>query len=144
MLNSCPVNFIKIDENQLRIQSFFVTLVSISIILTGVIDLAALLVYDYFARIFLSQKFSPFAQIALFIIRIFKIKQRLVDSAPKNFASKIGLIFSIAIFSSFILGSQEAVFSFAVILAVSAGLESFLNFCVGCKFYAILKYFKIF
>jgi len=144
MLNSCPVNFIKIDENQSRIQSLLVALVAMSIVLTGIIDLAALLVYDYFARIFLSQKFSPFAQIALFIIRIFKIKERLVDSAPKNFASKIGLIFSIAIFTSFTLGSQEAVIIFAVILAVSAGLESFLNFCIGCKFYAILKHFKIF
>lgn len=143
MAKSCPVNFQKVDENQIRIQAILVTLSALGFVFSGWIAFAVLLVYDFTVRLFISSKFSLFAQIAPFILKIFNIHEQLVDSAPKIFASRIGLGFSIAIVFTSLYGVNEIATVFAIILAICAALDALFNYCVGCKVYAILHHLNI-
>lgn len=143
MSKSCPVNFKMLDENQIRIQALLITLTALVFLVTGWRAFVFLLVYDFAARLFVSPKISPFVQIALVTLKIFKIKKQSVDSAPKIFASYIGLGFSVAIVCASLLGADEAATLFAIILTLCAAMEAFFNYCVGCKFYAMLHYFNI-
>jgi hypothetical protein len=76
-------------------------------------------------------------------MKCFNISKRLLDSAPKIFALKIGLAFSFLIVLASFFGMNELATIFAIILALFAGMEAFFNYCVGCKFYSILRYFNI-
>ena len=143
MAKACPVNFKNIDENQIRIQALFITCTALAFIFTGWIVFAILLMYDFTVKLLISQKLSLFTQIALFILKFFKMSKRLVDSAPKIFASQIGLGFSLAIVFTSLLALDDIAIVFAIILALCAAMESLLNYCIGCKFYAILHHFKI-
>lgn len=143
MAKSCPVNFQKINENQVRIQALFITLTACGFIFTGWVVFGIVLLYDFTVRLFISPKVSLFAQIASLIIETFNIKEQLVDSAPKIFASKIGLAFSFAIVFSTFFGLNEAATFLAIILALCAAMEAVLNYCVGCKVYTIFRYFNM-
>lgn len=143
MAKACPVNFIKLDENQVRIQALLIALTSIVFIINGWTALAILLMYDFSVKLFISSKFSIYTQIALLILKPFKLSKNLVDSAPKVFASKIGFGFSVVILLATLSGLDEVATIFAIILALCAGLEALINYCVGCKFYAILHHFNI-
>lgn len=143
MAKSCPVNFEKLDENQTRIQALFITLSALAFVLTGWSAFAVLLVYDFVVRLLVSPKFSIFTQIALFVLKFLNISKNLVDSAPKIFASQIGLGFSVAILFTSLFGLNEVATIFAIILALCAGMEALFNYCIGCKFYTILHHFNI-
>ena len=56
---------------------------------------------------------------------------------------KYKLYFSVIVVLASLFGVNEVATIFAISLAVCAGLEAFLNYCVGCKFYAILHHFNI-
>ena len=143
MEKACPVNFQMLNENQVRIQAFLITLTAIGFIFTGSIVFALLLLYDFSVRLFISPKISIFVQIALLILSLFKIPKSLVDSAPKIFASKIGLAFSLIIALVSLLGLSNIAVFFAIILAICAGAEAAFNYCIGCKFYTILQHFNM-
>jgi len=143
MAKTCPVNFQNVDENLIRIQALFVTLSALAFIFTGWIAFAFLLMYDFTVRLLVSQKFSIFAQTALLVVKFFNITERLVDSAPKIFASQIGFGFSLAIVFTSLLELNDAATIFAIILALCAAMDAFLNYCIGCKFYTILHHFNI-
>ncbi|MCF6310570.1 MAG: DUF4395 domain-containing protein [Sulfurimonas sp.] len=143
MAKSCPVNFLKVDENQIRVQALLVTLSAIGFIFSGSIFFAFLLVYDFTVRLFVSQKFSAFSQIAVAVLKVLNISKRPIDSAPKIFASRIGLGFSIAILLSSLFGATDIATIFAIILAVCASLDAIFNYCIGCKCYAILHHFNL-
>ena len=143
MAKHCPVNFQNVNENQIRIQATLVALTAITFIAAGWIALAFLLAYDFAVRLFVSPKISPFAQIAILILKTFNISQKPVDSAPKLFASQIGLGFSVAIAATALFGFTETAIIITIILAACAGLEALFNYCVGCKFYAILHHFNL-
>ena len=143
MAKSCPVNFQKVNENQIRVQALLITLTALAFIFSGWVLLAFLLLYDFTVRLFISPKLSLFVQIALFVLKTFKIPERLVDSAPKIFASQIGLGFSFAIVLTSLFSLNDTAVVFAVILALCAAMEAVINYCVGCKCYAILHHFNI-
>ncbi len=143
METSCPVNFQMLDENQVRIQALLITLTAIGFISTGSIVFVLILLYDFGVRLFISAKMSLYVHVAKLILSLFKIEKSLVDSAPKIFASKIGLLFSSLIIFSLLMDLSNIAIIFAIILAICAGAEALFNYCVGCKFYTILQYFKI-
>lgn len=143
MAKACPVNFRKINENQIRIQALLITLVVVVFIGTKWSLLSFLLLYDFTVRLFISSKLSPITYIAAGVLKFFAIKKLLIDSGPKLFASKIGFLFALIIAVSVVFGLSDVATIFAIILAVCAGLEAFFNYCIGCKFYQILRHFNI-
>ncbi len=143
MAKSCPVNFEKVDENKVRFQALLVALSTLAFIMSGWVFFAFLLLYDFSARLFISQKISPFAQLAIVIIKLFNIRESLVDSAPKVFASYIGFVFSIIILLASLFEAESISAVFAIILAICAAMDAVFNYCVGCKVYTVLHRFNI-
>lgn len=143
MAKACPVNFQKVNENQIRFQAIFVAITAIIFAMSNWIVLPLLLIFDFFSKLFISQKLSPFAMASTVGLKIFNIKNKSVDSAPKIFASHLGLIFSVIIFIAAIFGFEVTASIVAIILAVCASLEAVFNYCLGCKIYAILHKFNL-
>jgi hypothetical protein len=62
----------------------------------------------------------------------------MVDSAPKVFAARIGVAFSVV---TTILYAENHLYAGSIVLVIlllCAALESFLSFCLGCWMYSLL------
>jgi hypothetical protein len=139
---SCPVDFVTVNENKVRLIALQVFIVSIAIFIFQHWLLIILLTVDFFLRSFDLNKFSPLAAISAGIIRLFSIGVKPINQGPKRFAARIGLIFSIAILLSYYADYPTVVASLAAVLIMFSFLESFFSFCAGCHVYTYSK--KIF
>lgn len=142
---SCPISGEQRDNTTARAVAFFVLIlsaVSLLLAIQGSPSIAAiiilLLAVDFIIRAFFSPKISPLAVISRGLVSALKLPRVLVDSAPKIFAARIGVAFTL---SSGILFTLNFVTAGAIVLAVlivCAALESFFSFCLGCWMYALL------
>lgn len=142
---SCPITGEQKDNTTIRIVAGFVltiTLVTIYIGMQVSSILAAivfgLLALDFIVRAFLLPKYSLLASLAKALVLRLKLKQQMVDSGPKIFAARIGVIFTLSGTLLFASGNITAASVVGTILLVCAGLEAFFDFCLGCWMYSLL------
>jgi hypothetical protein len=135
----CPVDFVLINENKVRIIAFFVLTLAVVYLFTGIWLIMAFLVLDFLLRAFNWGKFSLLGLLSDAVIKQLKIKTMPVDRAPKRFAAMIGLFFTVGIL---ILGLRHFALLAnisTVILCCFATLEAFAGFCAGCYVYSAGK-----
>jgi hypothetical protein len=140
-MKSCPINYKKIDQNSARILAGLVSTIGFVFILYPFIGLLLVLLYDFAIRILGYEKFSPLFMISRFFRKILKLQKNEVDAGPKQFASKLGLLFVVAAIVTFLLGYSLVATLIIVALVICALLEALFGYCVGCKIYMLLKKF---
>jgi hypothetical protein len=145
---SCPITGDNRDNTTIRIVAGLVFAITGITIVTGLIAsysvaalIFALLGFDFIIRAFLLPKYSPLAKIGKGIASILNLKKLMVDSGPKIFAARIGVIFTLAGTILYALEYLTPATIVAGILLLFAGLEAFFNFCMGCWIYARLPRF---
>ena len=89
---SCPVDYVKVNENRVRANAFIIMFITIGIIYTSSIYLIIFLVVDFFQRAFNYSKWSLINNISGIAINYFKISEKPVDGGPKRFAAKVGFV----------------------------------------------------
>lgn len=97
-----------------------------------------LLASDFVIRGFLIPKWSILASTGKLVRNVLKLPIRRVDAAPKVFAARIGVLFTITSSLLFLSNSLTLSSIILVVLLVFAGLETFFDFCVGCYVYSLL------
>ncbi|KAF0092584.1 MAG: CDP-alcohol phosphatidyltransferase [Fusobacteria bacterium] len=142
---SCPITGDNRDNTTIRIVAglvFTITGATIAIGLLASYSVAAiifgLLGVDFIIRAFLLPKYSLLARFGKGIAAVLNLKKLMVDSGPKIFAARIGVIFTLSGTSLYALGYTTPASIVAGILLLCAGLEAFFNFCLGCWMYALL------
>ena len=142
MAEACPISTERVDEHVVRSTAAFVVLVAATALLlpshlaTGLLLLA--LALDFIARGFGGGAYSPLGFLARTTVRLLTLSPGPTDAAPKRFAARIGVVFSLGAAVSFLLGATVAGLVFAAILLVAAFLEAAFALCIGCKVYALL------
>jgi len=134
----CPVDFIPVNENKVRIIASQVFIISSLYVFTAYWPLIVFLLLDFFVRGFGSGKFSILSVVASAVIKLFSIGNKPIDQAPKLFAARTGIVLSIAILVFHTEFSATAMI-FGVLCSVSSFLESFAGFCAGCYLYSLGK-----
>ena len=127
-------------QNQIRGIAFLVFVLTLVYMKTNWIFIPFFLVIDFGLRAFGFGKYSPLSFISGSIFKPLKLKDKPVYFPPKQFAAKIGFLFSITILLLNIFHIDFIAVS--IVLAVCAGLEAFFNFCVGCQFFNLLTALK--
>ncbi len=141
----CPVDFVVINENKARLTAFFVLILGIIFLVTGLWIIIAFLIIDFFLRANNWGKYSLLAILSDALIKQLKIKNKPTDRAPKRFAAGVGLIFTIGILILALLNLTTATIITTAVLLIFAFLESVVGFCAGCYVYSILqKTYKLF
>ncbi len=135
----CPVDFKKVNENKVRLTAFWVLLLGIAFVSTQWWPIAAFLTIDFAIRAFDFGKYSLLNLLSDFVIDTFSISSKLIEQAPKLFAAKIGLLFTIAISVISLLGNTSLSLYVTSILILFAFLESVLGICAGCYVYTFYK-----
>ncbi len=136
LIKTCPIGKDLVDENVSRAVALWVVGLSLAFLVSGNLLIVAFLIFDFAARAF-CLKFSLLAHLNRTILHsILKLKPKPYNAAPKKFAAKLGLIFSI-IMASLPFAPAVALTS-ALFLIFAASLEGFFGVCIGCILYSLL------
>ncbi len=128
------------NESKVRLIALFVFASTITYIFTNFIAIPTLLVVDFALRSFDLGKFSPFAVMSDWLVKLLTLPVKSVYLPPKRFAARIGLMFSVTILSLQLAGISTIIVG--SVLAFFAALESFLSICAGCYVYSFLQQFR--
>lgn len=142
---SCPISGHQRDGNAVRVVAGFSLLVALIAIATaylvGTVPAAVivgLLAVDFSIRAFLKPRFSPLGTLARGLVSALGLPKKMVDSAPKIFAARIGVVFTVTATILYAAGLLTAGTVVLGILVVCAFLESVFGFCLGCQIYSLL------
>jgi hypothetical protein len=137
----CPVNFVVVNENKVRLNAFWVLLLSILYLFTNWLLIPIFLTIDFYLRGFDKGKYSVLAFISEKLIAVFKTAHQPIDQAPKLFAAKIGLFFCIIASIAQLISFSTFAFALMATISFFALLESVFKICAGC--YAYTFYSKL-
>ena len=138
----CPISDKRINENVARGNAFLTVALLTSFLFTSNVFIAVVLLVDFLLRGFEFSKYSPFAIISRKVTQLLGIKPKHINAGPKIFAARIGIIFSLLILVSTLLGLNAVAITFTGIFGVCAFLEAVFGFCVACQIYPLL--YKLF
>lgn len=131
----CPTDGVPINETKVRLVAGLVLLTAISYGLTGWFLLPVLLAMDFGLRSFDLGRYSPFGNVANWLVKTLNLPYKGTDAAPKRFAARIGLAFGLLISALHLTGIPTIVPT--AVLAVFATLESVFGVCAGCHIYTV-------
>ncbi len=136
----CPVSHERVDENRVRVTALLVVLTMGSFLITGAWYFPAFLVLDFYIRAFTRLRFSPFSWMAHLLVKASGTGPVWIDKAPKVFAARVGLLFSMLTSAAALLSLPLTAYIAGSTLVVFAFLECGINFCAGCWVYTYVVY----
>lgn len=139
MQQSCPINFQTFDNTLSRISSLTIALLVAFYLYSGFVVVIFFVMIDLLLRVFVDKRFSPVYYLSLSVKRLFGLKSVMKDSASKRLATYFGLLFSSLLIGFHFLHFQEALYATAAVYILCLLLDSFFDFCLGCKIYYVIK-----
>jgi len=133
--NLCPISDSKTDEHVARLNALFTVITLIAFLLTYNMFTILLLLTDFTLRGTENSRYSIFAIVSKQLVKTFGIQKKPVNSGPKIFAARIGILFSLLVFVSTIFGFDTVAQVFAIVFGICAFLEAAFGFCVACRIY---------
>ena len=128
-----------VNEDAARVVALGVVVLAGATVVTHRHWLLVPLAYGFLARVLAGPTFSPLGLVAtrLVVPRLGR-PVRPVPGPPKRFAQAIGLSFSgAALLLAAVLHEERAADVLLLGLVGAAGLEAFLNYCLGCRIFAL-------
>jgi len=130
----CPISKETANKSVVRLTGFLIATLIALYALSNSVYIIIVILIDFIVRAFTSLKYSPLSWVATQIVKVLHLKPIIIDKAPKIFASRVGLLFSITALAVYPLNPQISLI-LLLILMVFALLEALFDFCVGCIVY---------
>ena len=128
------------SQNKIRIVALMVFILTLIFIFSNYILIPIFLMVDFALRGFNFGKFSPLSFISSKVSKFLPFADKPVFFPPKQFAAKIGFLFSITLIVFYFLDLNSIVI--ASVLAFFAAMEAFFNVCMGCIVYNYFQKIK--
>jgi len=142
MKTVCPLSKKTVDEHASQLVGIFVlALLILSYVFNNSYFLWFLLL-DFLARS-VNVRYSLLARLSRFLLDLFNIEPKPIGAAPKRFASRLGLLFVITLLSLLYIDCLVGYKIIFILFIIAVALEAFFKFCIGCKIYTLLSYFKL-
>lgn len=138
---SCPVNFKRIDSNVSRLTSFIVASLVITYLVYADVMILYIILLDFIVRLFLNKDNSFFNIVSEKLKKLFRLDDKFVDSGANKLAGYFGLAFVVMLIVSHYIEINLLTLVIATIFLTCSLLDAFVNYCVGCKIYYIIKKF---
>jgi hypothetical protein len=127
-----------VNEKAARVVAGVVMVVALVILATSAHWLLFPLAYGFWARVLTGPTLSPVGQFATRVAAPRLGAPRYVPGPPKRFAQGMGAVFSTTALLLWLAGATTGADVLLGLLAIAAGLESILAFCLGCQIFALL------
>ena len=139
MSQSCPINFQTYDSTVARVASFLTALLLALYLQSGYALYVWIILLDLSVRVFVDKRYSPLYHVARFLKERLKLQSVKKDGASKKLATYFGLLFSFGIILFDTLHMQMGTVVLSGIFLTCLLLDTFFDFCLGCKIYYIVK-----
>lgn len=139
MSHTCPLNFIPVDSNTSRLSSLIVAILIATYIVTLNVFILYFLIIDAISKLFIKKDFSLIFIIAKFLRKSLNIQEKLTDGGAKRLAGLFGFTFIVLLLITNFLDLWIPSLIVAGIFTTCLLLDVFLNYCLGCKIYFIIK-----
>ncbi len=139
MLYTNNIVYQSTDENQYKIQSATLAMVTAAYVVTLYLPLLLLLCYDFAVRAFVSNKLSPFYHLSHFLVKLGGIAPYKVSASPKRFATNMWLILSLVTLYAALSNSDIVALLLATVLTLCMTADALMNVCVGCRVVNFMK-----
>jgi hypothetical membrane protein len=136
----CPVSAEQVDSRVSRLTVFINAALMIAFMFTLQPILLYIVTIDYGIRAAGYNNYSPLCFLSSLTIKLLGIKHKMVDKAPKMFASRLGFIcatLGVVFISLDMVMASMGIIGFFIVLALA---DSVFNFCVGCLIYNYLVF----
>lgn len=140
---SCPVSFIKVDANIVRINAFYILLLVSLYLITLNKFIILFLITDFSMRLFVNKSYSPLYFLSSRTKELLHVKSKLEDNAPKRLATYFGFLFLVLILLFDLLHVKTLFYTTSSVLLVCLFLELAFDYCMGCKIYYLYKKFVV-
>ncbi|WP_434580150.1 DUF4395 domain-containing protein [Sulfurimonas sp. NW15] len=138
---SCPISFIKVDANIVRINASYILLLFSLYLGTSSRGIVLFLIADFMIRLFIDKNYSPLYFLSARTKELLHVKSKFEDAAAKRLATYFGLIFLVFIVLFDLLHAQMLFYIMSGVFLVCLFLEVAFNYCLGCKMYYLYKRF---
>lgn len=140
----CPISDEKVDERNIRSTALLTFLIAVFFVLEPNLIAAAFLAIDFYIRGFIRTRSSVLACSAAGLTHLVPFQSKMINKAPKLFAARIGLVFTVLSFISLLSGWPFTSQIIMGILVLFSFLEWAAGFCMGCYVYTIfvVPFFK--
>ncbi|QOP44139.1 DUF4395 domain-containing protein [Sulfurimonas sediminis] len=138
---SCPISFIKVDANIVRINASYILLLFGLYLNTFNKFILLFLIADFMIRLFFNKNYSPLYFLSARTKELLHVKSKFEDAAAKRLATYFGLIFLVFILLFDLLHAEVLFYIMSGVLLVCLFLEVAFNYCLGCKMYYLYKRF---
>jgi len=125
----------QVNQAMVRSNALLTVIVTGSALATGLWSLMALLAADFVVRGFFNPRFSPLSMLSSMLVSVLPFTHKSIYFPPKQFAARVGLMFSTAAAVLLYGGAPTAAAVVMGTLIVFASLECFMNICMGCIVY---------
>lgn len=139
MSKGCPLIYRQVDSTVSKISAIFVSIGIIAYLITMQKLILIFLILDFVVRLSRYKRFSPFFRVSSWIKVFSKLPTRLEDAGAKRLAAIFGLIFTVGMVVSDVLGWQYSIFIIAFIFLLCVILDILFDYCVACVVYSIVK-----
>ncbi len=136
----CPISSEKVNSHVSRLTVFINVLIMIYFLITLQPIAIFIVSLDYGIRALGYNRYSPICFVASLLINLTGIKPKMVDKAPKVFASRLGFVCAVLglTFITYEMPTaSQGIIGFFAVLAI---LDSVFNLCVGCMIYNYLVF----
>ncbi|GEM_PF-519089 len=142
-IEACPISYTQVDKHLVKLYSSVVLLVLIlSLFLKCKIGIY-LITADFIIRVFIGIKYSPLCFSLKRMLHISTLKPVMINAGAKKIAAQVGLLFSILISISYLLGYIILAKIFTVFFLTAISVDLIFDYCLACKMQSIyLNYFK--
>jgi hypothetical protein len=142
MAHICPIEGTLINEPTVRIVAGLVAITAAVGVYFQSPIIFLFLAFDFYVRGFDKKEWSLFRYFGIKTVTFIDVKEKLIDSGGKKFASKVGFILSTILTIAGFLQLPLIVYALGGILVLFATLEAVLAYCVGCKIYTLYNKFS--
>ena len=131
----CPVSAERGRQDAVRLTAFFVALLAIAYLVTRVVWIPVFLLADFLARAAGRRSWSVLGRLARAIATRSGRASVAIDLAPKQFAARVGVLFTLGMTATH-AAVPLAALALGGVLTAFALLESVGNVCAGCLVYS--------
>ena len=142
MIHACPISSRRIDANTVRMSALFTALSALLLLTTHHPLFLLLLAFDFSMRLWRKNRLSPFALAGGALLRFAHVPPRMSDEAPKRFALQLGWSMIVVMTAAFVVHLAIITYVLGTILLLCAAAEALFEYCVGCRIYRYIEYFR--
>ncbi len=131
----CPISDKRVNSAVVRTNALINVILLLVFLITQNMYIAFFLLADFLVRVMNFPKFSVTGIAARRMVTALGIRGKTENAGPKIFAARIGLIFTLLISGSLLLGYPLFSLGAAAVLTFFSFLEGAFGICVACMIY---------